>query len=42
MEFITFIIDFIIHIDLHLAELVAEYGIWLYALLFLIVFCKTD
>lgn len=41
MEFITFIIDFIIHIDLHLAELVAEYGIWLYAILFLIVFCET-
>lgn len=41
MEFITFIIDFIIHIDLHLAELVAKYGIWLYAILFLIVFCET-
>ncbi|CAA2930063.1 hypothetical protein ARSQ2_01179 [Arsenophonus endosymbiont of Bemisia tabaci Q2] len=41
MEFITFIINFIIHIDLHLAELVAEYGIWLYAILFLIVFCET-
>lgn len=41
MEFITFIIDFIIYSDLHLDELVAEYGIWLYAILFLIVFCET-
>lgn len=41
MELFTFIIDFIIHIDLHLAELVAKYGIWLYAILFLIVFCET-
>ncbi|HGJ5876428.1 MAG TPA: DedA family protein [Arsenophonus sp.] len=41
MEFITFIIDFIIYIDLHLAELVAKYGIWLYAILFIIVFCET-
>lgn len=41
MEFITFIIDFILHIDVHLAELVAEYGTWVYAILFLILFCET-
>ena len=41
MEFIQFIIDFILHIDVHLAELVAEYGVWVYAILFLIIFCET-
>lgn len=41
MDFIHLIIDFILHIDAHLAELVAEYGIWVYAILFLILFCET-
>lgn len=41
MDFIRFIIDFILHIDVHLAELVAQYGIWVYAILFLILFCET-
>ncbi|RLM24881.1 hypothetical protein BIY29_08145 [Brenneria alni] len=41
MEFIRFIIDFILHIDVHLAELVAQYGVWVYAILFLILFCET-
>ncbi|WP_320908230.1 MULTISPECIES: DedA family protein [Bacteroides] len=36
-----FIIDFILHIDVHLAELIAQYGIWVYAILFLIIFCET-
>lgn len=33
--------DFILHIDVHLATMVATYGIWIYAILFLIVFCET-
>ncbi|MBD8348309.1 DedA family protein [Dysgonomonas sp. HGC4] len=41
MEFIHFIIDFILHIDRHLLELVENYGVWVYAILFLIVFCET-
>jgi membrane-associated protein len=41
MEIIYFIIDFILHIDIHLAELVANYGTWVYVILFLIVFCET-
>lgn len=41
MDVILFIIDFILHIDVHLAELVAEYGVWVYAILFLILFCET-
>lgn len=41
MEFISAIIDFILHIDQHLQTLSAEYGVWIYAILFLIVFCET-
>lgn len=41
MEVITIILDFILHIDVHLNELVAHYGAWVYLVLFLIVFCET-
>ena len=41
MEIITFLLDFILHIDVHLAELIANYGTLVYAILFLIVFCET-
>ena len=41
MEFLHFLVDFILHIDVHLAELVAQYGVWIYAILFLILFCET-
>jgi len=41
MDYIHFIVDFILHIDVHLAELVAQYGVWIYAILFLILFCET-
>ncbi len=41
MEIIQYLFDFILHIDAHLAELVANYGIWIYAILFLIIFCET-
>lgn len=35
------LIDFVLHVDVHLAELAAQYGAWIYGLLFLIVFCET-
>src|ERR671919_392879 len=41
MELITWFIDFILHLDRHLTELVAAYHVWVYAILFLIVFCET-
>ena len=41
MEFISFLVDFILHIDKHLEAFVATYGAWVYALLFLIVFVET-
>ena len=36
-----FLFDFILHIDEHLIELVALYGVWVYAVLFAIVFAET-
>lgn len=38
---VAFLWDFILHIDTHLFELVQNYGIWVYAILFLILFCET-
>jgi membrane-associated protein len=35
------IIDFVIHIDKHLETFISNYGIWVYFLLFIIVFCET-
>lgn len=36
-----FIIDFILHIDQHLVNIVQTYHLWTYAILFLIIFCET-
>ncbi|HJV07988.1 MAG TPA: DedA family protein [Chromobacteriaceae bacterium] len=41
MDALTFLLDFILHIDVHLAHLVAQYGVWIYAILFAILFCET-
>ena len=35
------IIDFILNIDQYLQVLAADYGLWIYAILFLIIFCET-
>jgi membrane-associated protein len=35
------LVDFVLHLDVHLDELVANYGTWIYAILFLIIFCET-
>ncbi|WAC70898.1 DedA family protein [Roseateles sp. SL47] len=41
MDVLHFLIDFVLHVDAHLAEFVTQYGAWVYALLFLIVFVET-
>jgi membrane-associated protein len=41
VELLYWFIDFILHLDAHLVELLRQYGIWIYAILFLIVFCET-
>ncbi|MDZ4682647.1 MAG: DedA family protein [Saprospiraceae bacterium] len=41
MEFITALIDFVLHIDDHLVEIVSNYQSWTYLILFLIIFAET-
>lgn len=41
MDLIRGFIDFFLHLDAHLAEIIRDYGIWTYAILFLIVFAET-
>jgi membrane-associated protein len=41
VEYLSFVIGFILHIDLHLAQFVQAYGTWVYALLFAIIFVET-
>ncbi|TAF34249.1 MAG: DedA family protein [Cytophagales bacterium] len=41
LEFIKKIIDFVLHIDAHLSELIAQYGTTTYAILFAIIFVET-
>ena len=41
MEILKLIVDFVLHIDSHLVDLVARYGAWLVPILFVIVFCET-
>jgi membrane-associated protein len=41
IELISGLIDFILHIDQHLQEIIGRYGTLTYLILFLIVFCET-
>ena len=41
MEILLQFWDLIVHLDKHLAALLQQYGMWIYAILFLIVFCET-
>jgi membrane-associated protein len=41
MEYIHLFIDFFLHLDIHLVELLQNYGFWIYGILFVIIFCET-
>ncbi|OON70474.1 DedA family protein [Hymenobacter sp. CRA2] len=41
MEIIKHFIDFVLHLDKHLLDLVNQYDTWTYAILFLIIFVET-
>ncbi len=41
MEIITALLDFVLHVDKYLEAFVAQYGLWVYALLFVVIFVET-
>ncbi|MCE9550046.1 MAG: DedA family protein [Betaproteobacteria bacterium] len=41
MELFTSFIDIVLHLDVHLLGIMQAYGMWIYAILFLIIFCET-
>jgi membrane-associated protein len=41
VELITGFIDVVLHLDRHLQGLVANYGVWVYLILFAIIYCET-
>jgi membrane-associated protein len=41
MEYAKYVIDLFLHLDRHLAEIIRDYGLWTYLILFAIIFCET-
>ncbi len=41
MDIVQQLLSFVLHLDVHLSELIANYGLWTYAILFVIIFCET-
>jgi membrane-associated protein len=41
MDLILSFVDFFLHLDAHLAELIGQYGVWTYLILFAIIFAET-
>ena len=41
LSFFGQFLDLVLHLDKHLAILVQQYGTWIYAILFAIIFCET-
>jgi membrane-associated protein len=41
MDWLKGLIDIFLHLDRHLGEIIRDYGVWTYAILFLIIFCET-
>ena len=41
MEIIKFLIDFVLHMDVHLNEIISNYGAWTYGILFFVIFIET-
>lgn len=41
LQFIQYLIDVFLHLDEHLSQVISTYGVWTYAILFLIIFMET-
>ncbi|MFH1330020.1 MAG: DedA family protein [Actinomycetota bacterium] len=41
MDFLSNIVDFVLHLDVHLSELIADFGPWIHVILFLVIVAET-
>jgi membrane-associated protein len=41
MQFIMSVFDLVVHLDAHLRSFASDYGVWVYVLLFVVIFCET-
>jgi len=41
VEFVTYLLDFFIHLDRHLNTIIQFFGLWTYLIVFIVVFCET-
>ena len=41
MEWISYFFDLFLHLDKHLGDVIRDYGLWTYLILFVILFCET-
>jgi membrane-associated protein len=41
VELLAAFMDIVLHLDAHLLALTQQYGVWVYAILFLIIYCET-
>jgi membrane-associated protein len=41
MEILMQLVDLFLHLDKYLGEIIKDYGVWTYAILFVVVFCET-
>jgi membrane-associated protein len=41
MDLLWTLVDILLHLDRHLSDVIQQYGVWTYLILFLIVFCET-
>lgn len=41
VDWFRFLVDLFLHLDVHLNQLVTDFGLWTYAILFLVIFCET-
>lgn len=41
MEYLLSLKDLILHVDVHLDDLIQQFGPWIYAIMFAVIFCET-
>jgi len=41
MDFLLLLLDIVLHLDKHISVLIQYFGVWIYVIMFLIIFCET-